>query len=169
MEEYLHKHKSIKIFRPVSRYKEICLIFGEKRVFCFINSNLKGFYDFASPLIPRAYTEGVVHDSLSIASWMGYSKIFLIGLDNTYPRKLYSDANNSILNCTYYASEDTGFLEDTTLRYGTMADRVLSISFLFYSANLLAKNGNIINLDPYSLTDAFEKVKITNNNYSNIW
>lgn len=166
LKQYLLEHSSIKIICPVGRYHQISELFGEDRVLCFVDTEIKGFYNFISPIFPRPYISMTLYKALAMAIWFRYSKVFIIGMDNTYPRSLYSDKNNSILSHELHAGGKE-FLSDISELYQGIGDYLYDTAFLFWDAKLFSKYGNIINLDPYSLTDAFKKVE--DNNYSEYW
>ena len=111
-----------------------------------------------------------VYKAIAVANWMNFKKIFILGVDNTYPRNTYSDINNSILNHEIHAGKK--FKETTvvnnTSNYRSMADLFQEISFLFRDAFKLNINNNIYNLDEYSLTDAFKKQKFHKGFFKNL-
>jgi hypothetical protein len=96
-----------------------------------------------------------------MALWFSYKKIYLLGLDNTYPRDLYSDKNNSILNLENHAGLKNSIL-DITNCYGSLADTLVEISYLFIDIKKFSKFKNIYNLDKYSLTNVFKKISFSN-------
>jgi hypothetical protein len=94
---------------------------------------------------------------LSMACWLGYDRIFILGMDNTYPRNLYCDSNNRILNHEIHAGA-ADWVQDMTNRYNSIADAITEIAEIFYDTRKFSRP-SIINLDPYSLTDAFRKAQ----------
>lgn len=158
--KYIEDNKEIKIFCPVRRYKELSEKLGAERLIGFIDSDLRFWTDNISPLWPRGYVGTTLYKALALAQWLGFKQIYLIGMDNTYPRNIYCDQNNKIYNYEVHAG--TGdYLADISSLNECVGDRLFGLSFLYYDAKLLKKN--VINMDPYSLTDAFDKIKINSN------
>lgn len=152
---YLTKSPQIQIFCPVRRCKELRELFGKERIHGFADAQLEYWTKNISPIFPRGYVGMTLYKSLAIAKWLGYEKIFVIGMDNTYPRNIYCDKDNRILNHEIHA-KTSDFLADMTFIYPSIGDLLVVLSNLFYDAYLF--RGGVINLDPYSLTDAFEKI-----------
>lgn len=96
-----------------------------------------------------------LYKALAYALWFGYKNIYILGMDNTYPRNLFSDKDNNILNLEIHSSTNDYVLDMTKL-YGCIGDVLVEISQIFHDAKKFS-NKSIINLDPYSLTDAFKK------------
>lgn len=105
---------------------------------------------------PRSYVSMTLLKALAIAQWIGYGNILVLGMDNTYPRDLYCSANNQILLRERHAFE-ADYVNDLTQEFRSVGDFLYEISLLMLD---LAKftDDRVVNLDPYSLTDAFEKV-----------
>jgi hypothetical protein len=112
-----------------------------------------------NPLFPRGYLSMTLYKALSLALWFDYDRIFVLGMDNTYPRNVYCDRRNRILNLEVHAGTED-YTADWGDVYGSMGDLLFELSHLFYDARKFAPNARIVNLDPYSLTDAFEKADI---------
>jgi hypothetical protein len=153
---YLQKHQNIKIICAVLRIKNLAKLLGKDRIIgAFIDSELIGISENISPIFPRGYCSMTLYKSLAIALWYGYKSIYVLGMDNTYPRNIYSDKDNNILNLEIH-SGSSDYVADISQYYGCIGDLLVDLSNIFYDAKKFA-NKSIINLDPYSLTDAFEK------------
>lgn len=157
LSDYLDKNLTIKIICPLLRCRELGSKFGADRVVGVVDSEMRGWHTGTSPLLPRAYLSMTLYKVLAVAVWVRYSDIFVIGMDNTYPRNLYSDMQNRLLRLETHAGVDD-FLIDLTEACGSVANIIFGIGEIFYDLKIFARSGNIINLDPYSLTDAFPKV-----------
>jgi hypothetical protein len=95
-------------------------------------------------------------NALSIGLFMGYKKIYFLGLDNTYPRDVWVNKDNKLLNIERFANHY--YLADQSKRYKSISDMYSEISTIFYSLNLYKKyKDKIFNLDDYSLTNTFKK------------
>jgi len=100
-----------------------------------------------------------LYKALAWALNLGYSEIGVIGMDNTYPRNLYCDEDNHPLNLEIHGGVDDYVIDNSAL-YPTIATRMADLFLLFRSLECFPSNG-IINLDQYSLTDRFRKVKLS--------
>ena len=155
---YLMKNDSIKIACPIGRSSELSKIFGEYRVIGFVNSELRMWTNNLNPLLPRGYLSMTLYKSLALAIWFGYKKIFIIGMDNTYPRNIYCNRENKVIIHEMHAGCDD-FATDMSEMFDTVGDGLMDIAQLFYDARKFTRE-NIINLDQNSLTDAFNKMSI---------
>lgn len=109
-----------------------------------------------SPIEPRTYGSWTALKALSIAHWMGFDVIYLIGLDNTYPREIFSDSMNSLLTLERHGGNHM-YLADRTKSFSGVSDYLFEIYRLF--RDLEEFSGiPVVNLDPYSLTTVFPKL-----------
>ena len=81
-------------------------------------------------------------------------------MDNTYPRDLYCDESNRVLNHEVHAGI-SDYACDQSDVYPTVAAAVYDIYRLFKDLELFP-NSSVYNLDSYSLTDRFKKVSFSN-------
>jgi hypothetical protein len=161
LREYLAANQAIKIACPISRSDAIAAEFGRERVVGFIDSELRLWSDNISPLKPRGYISMTLYKALALALHFGYSKVFVLGMDNTYPRNIYCDENNRLLNLESHAGVDD-WAVDIGGCYGGMGDLLVALSHLFYDLRKFrSASSSIVNLDPYSLTDVFPKARTT--------
>ena len=95
--------------------------------------------------------------ALSLALFYDYDSIFVLGMDNTYPRNLYCDVHNRVMSREHYATGDYYLIG---IDASDVAGELFELSKLFDDLKLFERRSplKIMNLDPYSLTDAFEKV-----------
>ena len=156
LSEYLMANDSIKIACPIRRCSELSKIYGEQRVIGFVDSELRMWNKNINPLLPRGYLSMTLYKSLALAIWFGYEKIFVIGMDNTYPRSVYCNHDNKFINHEIH-SESADFAVDMSGMYNTTGDGLMDISQIFFDARKFTRE-NVINLDQYSLTDAFVKM-----------
>lgn len=160
LKKYLLDHVSVKIICPVSACNMMADHFGKKRLVGFIDSEIFGWGSNIMPIAPRGYFSMTLYKALAMACWYGYKKIYVLGMDNTYPRNTYCDNENRVLNLETHAGIDD-FVADQSAFYRGMGDLMFDLSRIFLDARKFSKNTNIINLDPFSLTDAFPKAKTT--------
>ena len=120
-------------------------------------SNKKYFFDDReliflkkiSPLKPRPYTSVTLYKTLSVALHLGYSNIYIIGLDNTE----FYNYRGAISNHLYNQDADMSFVFESGI-----SGRMQSYAHLFGDLNKFPSD-KIINLDSRSLTDAFPKIE----------
>jgi hypothetical protein len=158
MLNYLQRNEEIKILAPLNRMAELESLLGHGRVFGFVDLELRRLTNNIHPIFPRGYVSMTLFKALALSIWFGYKEIFLIGMDNTYPRNIYCDKNNKILNLEIHAGVDN-FVADQTPLYSSIGEAMQSITNLFMDSYKFRKATNVKNLDQYSLTDAFEKIE----------
>ena len=148
---FLKKNIDINIFTPVLRCKDFISLFGSERVFGFIDSEARNLYSNTLPIFPRGYTSATVMKAICIANWMGYKKIFILGVDNTYPRDIFRNKKNRILNLENH-SKSQNLVYDISSYYSCISKVMLDLYELFKDYKKINKKNNIYNLDQYSLT-----------------
>jgi hypothetical protein len=164
--KYLTKHKNVNlVLNPVSINNAKKLV--PNNILSFIDSDARTLWSGTCPLLPRGYLSSTVLKSISFANWLGYKKIFILGIDTTYPKTFYSNLTNDILNHEYGATNDH-YVSNITKRYNTIADLLVEISSLFYDFNKFSKIKKIINLDRYSLVNCFRKICIRKKSLKNL-
>lgn len=160
--DYLKTNSSIQVFCPLRRCSELGLKLGNDRIIGFVDHELRMWSSNISPLYPRGYLSMTLFKALAMALWLGYEKIYLIGMDNTYQRNTYCDSDNKILNHEVHSGINSS-VSDQSSAYECMGDLLVELSHIFYDARKF-RNSRILNLDPYSLTDAFAKNKLSVDN-----
>lgn len=144
-------------FSEEKRWKEI--VRGRQVVaFCDTQARVRFFSGRPkiSPIEPRTYGSWTALKALSIAHWMGFDAIYVIGLDNTYPREIFSDSMNSLLTVERHGGNQR-YVADRTRSFKGLSDYLFEIYRLF--RDLEEFSGiPVVNLDPYSLTTVFPKV-----------
>ena len=132
--------------------------------FYFDDRELSAWTKNTRPTKPRGYVGLTLYKALAFAIFLGYEKIYILGMDNTQFMAHGSDLNNSILlrsNHAYSshlekdkASVQMDFSEKTL---DGMASFFTTYSHIF--ADLRKFKGPIYNLDQLSLTTAFPKLE----------
>jgi hypothetical protein len=163
---YMLRNVSVMIVCPLERCDQMSKIFGKERVLGFVDQELRMWTSNISPLYPRGYLSMTLYKALAIAIWFNYRKIFIIGMDNTYPRNIYCDQDNKFINHEIHAGSKDFSVDQSDL-YKSIGDGLTEIAQLFYDARKF-NNKKILNLDPYSLTDAFEKMNESIDNISDV-
>ena len=153
---YLKKNK-IKLFLPIegsASFKKT-----DFDITYFISRTSILFFKNTNPIMNLSVSNMSFFYALSIGLFMGYKKIYFLGLDNTYPKDVWVNKENKLFNVERYANKF--FLSDQTKRYKSISDMYAEISLIFYSLNLYKKyKDRIFNLDEFSLTNTFIKRKL---------
>lgn len=115
-----------------------------------------------SPIRPRSYSSVTIYKGLALACYLGYSRIYILGIDNTEFISYRSNLVNDIYvdSESNYASPVKGPQDPSKLFLkfpGDLAGRLHSIANLFHDLRLFSKYP-ITNLDPNSLITSFPKV-----------
>ena len=160
------KNVSVMIACPLERCSELSEIFGKERILGFADQELRMWTNNINPIFPRGYLSMTLYKALALAIWFNYRKIYIIGMDNTYPRNIYCDQNNKFMNHEIHSGVKD-FLFDQSALYKSIGDGITEIAQIFYDVRKF-KNEKIINLDPYSLTDVFLKIDKSIANISNV-
>jgi hypothetical protein len=163
---YMLRNVSVKIVCPLERCDQMSKIFGKERVLGFVDQELRMWTGNINPLFPRGYLSMTLYKALALAIWFNYRKIFIIGMDNTYPRNIYCDHDNKFINHEIHAGAKDFSVDQSDL-YKCVGDGLTEIAQLFYDARKF-NNKKILNLDPYSLTDAFVKMNDSIDNISDV-
>jgi len=158
--KYLQSNKNINVICPFLHIHLVGRYIDKTRIIGFCDTELRSFYSNVNPLLPRGYLSSTVYKAIAMALWFSYKEIYLLGLDNTYPRDLYSDKNNSMLTLENHAGIKNSILDMTNL-YGSFSDLLIEISYLFKDIKKFSKFQNIYNLDVHSLTNVFKKFSLS--------
>jgi hypothetical protein len=153
--QYLKKNPSIKIALPTSFLKPIKKFMLKNDIYCFVDLELSISKNI-HPLLPRGYVSLTLYKALAFAINLNYQFIGVIGMDNTYPRNVYMNKKNKLFNFETHAGTKD-YLVDFSNNFYNIASYMEELSRMFYSLEYFP-NKNIVNLDPYSLTDRFKKV-----------
>lgn len=157
--EHIKNSETCEVYVPMQMIKDYEKIFTNNSVggFCGIEIRRGLFSQNISikPNRPHSFSSMTAYHALSMAIWLNYSKIFIIGLDNTYLSNAICDSQNRIFEVLKHASTDDVkiFRGD---EYETIFDYFYENSRLFNDLNKF-RGHNITNLNPDSLIDAFEK------------
>jgi CMP-N,N'-diacetyllegionaminic acid synthase len=154
---YLLNHINIEIFAPVSRIKSLRKRFGDSRVRGFIDTEMRWLTSNIDPRFPRGYLSMTLYKSLALAIHMGYDQIYVIGMDNTYPRNVYCDPENKIFNHEKHGGASDYIINQSSL-YPSMDVWAQDMFYIFADLRRCFIDSRVTNLDCFSLTDLFPKV-----------
>ena len=170
---FSHTNKNHKILKKILR--------KNKLVFCpfnfiakkkFSNPNVYGFCDIEDHLDsnveditkPRGYLSSTIYKALSIAIYLGYSEIFICGIDNSQILQATSDSHNNLFykNIHFYKKKknDKDSIINIKKYFPSFGYMMYSEHFLFNDLEKFSKlkKTKIINLDKESLNICFSKV-----------
>lgn len=157
LKERLLNDMDIFIFSPVWQVKSLLNVYGPGRVCGYIDGEMRSLNSNIDPRFPRGYVSMTLYKALALAIHMGYQETYLIGMDNTYPRDIFCDNNNKILRRERHAGGGD-YMIDITKLIPSMDVQMQDIFNLFYDLRRCFQGVGVINLDPYSLTDVFQKI-----------
>ena len=153
---YLKNNSSIKIIVPTNMIKTLQEMGLINQIFCFVDLELS-IWKGINPLFPRGYMSLTLYKALAWSIFLGYKSIGVIGMDNTLPRNIYNNEDNRVHLIANQAGMDD-CLVDVSSYHSNVASYYYDVFKIFHHLGYFPNN-NIFNLDPYSLTDRFRKVK----------
>ena len=125
-------------------------------IFYFDDRDLSAWSKNTTPVKPRGYLGLTLYKGLGFALYLGYKKIFILGMDNSEFVNYGSDEANRLLLHGNHAYQDESNAYDISNEYlDGMASAFSSLSHNF--GDLLKFKGPIVNLDVQSLTTRFPK------------
>lgn len=159
---YLQKNTSIILLVPPRLIKNLKESGIKNKLCSFVDTQLNYWVNFTCPLLPRGYVTSSFLKLLSFGLWVGYKKIFILGFDNTYPKDLFSNSSNKILEYNHHTNSKNDYVQDQTATFTDFADILCDLTELFIDIRKFKKYKNIINLDPFSINTNFQKKSILN-------
>jgi hypothetical protein len=152
LRQYLQKNRDIKICVPMdfdleNEFARRAIYFNDIEA-CWWTRNI-------NPLFPRGYLSMTLYKALAIACFMRYDNIYVLGMDNTYPHDIFVDRDNHVCN----TERHTGGLDhliDMSPFYKKTEDALWGECLLFSDLRGF-ENYSVVNLNPYSLANAFPK------------
>ena len=126
-------------------------------VYIFVDTELS-IWKNINPILPRGYVSMTLYKALAWSIYLNYARIGIIGMDNTYPRDIYSDKDNRIIIKDLHSG-----LEDSAHDFSGVHNNVASVLdhllLVFHHLEYFPIE-KIVNLDQYSLTDRFRKIEV---------
>lgn len=154
---FLRENEPVKIMCPLARVRELAAQFGTERITGFVDHEMRALTASIDPRFPRGYASLTLFKALALAIFMGYREICLLGMDNTFPRDTFCDSDNRIYRLERHAGGDDTIFDQSAV-YPTMDVWAQDLLDLFSDLHRCFKGNPVLNLDPYSLTDAFRKI-----------
>lgn len=132
--------------------------FASIKVSYFDDRELSAWSNNTSPIKPRGYLSLTLYKALGFALYLGYKKVFVLGMDNSEFMGYDSDEANRLLLHNNHAYQNENDAYDISEIYlDGMASALSSLSHNF--GDLIKFKGPIVNLDTKSLTTRFPKEK----------
>ena len=129
----------------------------------FDDTALVGITKNISPMRPYGYTPLTAYKALSVAGFLGYNQILIIGIDNSMFRSISVDDTNSLVETENHSIGNYKYSRKYTRelmldsRYG-ISDYFYQLSLTYSSLKRYFKELPITNLGLQSEVDAFPKV-----------
>ena len=155
----IREDSSLKLIVPISWYK---IIQSDKsifqRSFFFDDSGLEGWTRNITPTKARGYIALTAYKALAVSLYFGYRQTYIIGVDNSMFRNIAVDAQNDLIENPNHFFSQGGIVRNVSSQYPNgIADYFNDMALCFFSLRHCFSNRGIINLDPESLVDCFEK------------
>lgn len=150
---------SLKLLVPLSWYRSIQLdkLIAERAMF-FDDGGLEGWTKNISPTKARGYIALTAYKALAISIYLGYKRTYIIGIDNSMFRNIAVDAQNSLIENPNHFFSQGGIVRNVSDQYPNgISDYFNDMALCFFSLRHCFSKRGIINLDPESLVDCFEK------------
>jgi hypothetical protein len=160
LKAWLINNSSVKIICPAHLKDKKLLDQVNNQILYFNDGTSFGIGNNLNPMKPRSYMSLSVMKCMALTIFMGYKKIYFIGVDsNQFIGLGYNNANKIVQkNYSIYDSEYDG--REITQTYPSgMTDYLYHFSLVFWQFEKFV-NYQIYNLDEKSLLDNFKKAKI---------
>ena len=157
---WLKNNSSVKIFCP-AHLKDKKLLEQVKNQILFFNDGTSlGIGNNLNPMKPRSYISLSVMKCMALTIFMGYKRIYFIGVDSNQFFGVGYDKDDKIIQKNYsiYDSDYDGARITQTYPNG-LTDYLYHFSLVFWQFGKFV-NYQIYNLDKKSLLDNFKKAKI---------
>jgi len=126
------------------------------KVYYFDDRSLAAWSKNTTPVKPRGYIGLTLYKALGFALYLGYERIYILGMDNSEFLNYRSDPDNRLLHYNSHAYQNPDLAYDMSNHYlDGMASALTSLSHNF--GDLVKFKGSIANLDGQSLTTRFPK------------
>ncbi len=155
---WLKEHEKITVICPASWKSTFYKKNDVKNSVCFFNDDESAFKSKSiNPTKPRTFPSLTALKGLAIAGFLKYKTIQIIGIDNSHFESLSCDSGNALFLGPNHNSSDYHSPINLSETLGlTTTDYFYDLSVIFKSFKLFEKLP-ILNLNPRSLVDSFEK------------
>ena len=154
--KYLNESPEINLHVPAMLVKEIQNLNLKNKIIPFINSRFF-FHSNTNPLLPSNFMPQTFLFLLRNVIYANFKKIYLIGFDYDYFKNLYLDNENSCWTLEKHSHEKDRFIQNPSDSKIDFALFEQSRIFYQIKMNFKKHNNKILNLNKYSMIDAFKK------------
>lgn len=155
--DWVRNNPSVFLYVPTSWYEAFQNLPVSNKIAYFDDRCLIGWSKNISPTRPRGYGSLTSYKALAIACFAGYSRIGIIGFDNSQFRTVYTSPENRIFQKSHYFYDESRDLELTDSLHNGITDYFYDASNTFSYLRMF-NNFPIVNLDQDSLADKFTKI-----------
>jgi hypothetical protein len=156
----IFEHRQITLIIPTDWHRDIPIGLPNQIIY-FNDKSLQGWSNNISPTRPRGYISMTSYKALAMAIHLGFSKIFLIGLDNTMYLGIEVDEQNHLTEFRNHHTSNEEIPSVYTKKYPRgVGDYFYDTSNLFLDLRLFSKP-HIYNLNQKGLVDVFTKISST--------
>ena len=153
LKQYLADHR-IRVFAPYgSEWAESL----DKRTLFNDSENI--YSDNIDPRYPRGYTSNTSFKALAIALKLGYRRIYILGLDHDYPRRLSVDKDGRVMLLDKHHYPTPGGEGMVASHFECVAHALHCYALNFWHLDKLA-SAKVINVTDTSLVDSFRRQDI---------
>ena len=125
------------------------------------------FKSSTNPLKFRTYPSMGSLKLLAIARYMGYDKVFVIGLDNTFYKNIWVDSHSRIIQGPLHYKNNYIEAHDMSHHFPNgIGDYFHFVSQNFLSIRKYFNDELFVNLDDESLNDTFKKIRTDDSQYN---
>lgn len=155
---YIKNHERLKLICPVGWLDDFEKTPISNDIYYFDDRSLEGWSKNVSPIRPRGYTSLTALKALAFAAHLGYSSIYVLGLDNDMFRAVSVDKCNTVTEGNWHSTgTDAGRGRGVQDLPNGIGDYFYGVSKTFLDLRLFSKYNQITNMDSASLVDAFPK------------
>lgn len=156
--EYIRRNDCILLishfYRRIGIDNSIKRLYFNDKEFTLFSKNL-------NPCFPRGYSSVTILKAIAVALYMGYEKIYILGVDNSHFKSLVGNAENHTLleTNTLYAENSLVRMTYDLCPVDGIAGQLLQFANWFGDFSKFPRD-KIVNLDTESLIDAFPKATV---------
>lgn len=152
------RQKSIQVIVPESQYIFWRRHLGGSPISTFCDIEIRPLVwrsRGVRPDRPRNYSSVTLFKALAIATWIDFDTIFVLGMDNSYPHDIFVDEKNKLWQILVHSYGEPKIISRSS-EYSGIADYLFEHAQLFRDLEFFPR-AKVVNLDSFSLTDAFPK------------
>jgi hypothetical protein len=167
--EFLDQNPNTSLITPLDWHSpKLISVCAQDKCLHFVDTGRNYFSNSVNPLFIRTYPPMSIFKLLSVVKFMGYSKIFVIGLDISFFKSIQVTQSGGIIQKSNHYKDGYHEPEDMSHHFPNgIGDYFHFIAQNFLTLRKYFDDKRFINLDCDSLNDTFEKIK--SEAEENIW